>query len=397
MWAVPAAVLAQDYDLLLKGGHVIDPKNKIDGKMDIAITKGIITKVAANIPAASAKKVVELKGLYVSPGLIDLHTHVFVGPNVGKFANGPSSVKPDDFAPRSGVTTVVDAGTSGWRNFPTFKKQVIDPSRTRVLSFLNAFGAGMVGGAKEQDPEDLSVDSVTALIKKYPETIVGIKIGHYDSGQWDPFDKALEMGKISNVPIFVECHITKLSLEDQLNRMRPGDIITHAFEKIDERMPVVDESNNVRPFVAAAQKRGVLFDVGHGGAGFWFSQAIPALKEGFAPNTFGTDMHHNSVNSGMKDMLNVMSKYLNMGMKFEDILYRASWGAANAIKRPDLGNLSEGSPADIAVLAVKDGKFGFVDSDGFKLEGNRKIESELTIRGGRILWDLNGLSAKKIE
>jgi dihydroorotase len=273
LWAIPSLAMAQQYDLLLKGGQVIDPKNKINAKMDIAITKGKIAKVAANIPASEATKVVDVKGLYVSPGLIDLHTHVFVGTNVGKFADGPSSVKPDDFAPRSGVTTVVDAGTSGWRNFPAFKKQVITPSRTRVLSFLNAFGSGMVGGKAEQDSTDLDVQAVTSLIKDNPDIIVGIKIGHYDSGKWLPFDRALEMGKASNVPIFVECHIKDLSLEDQLNRMRPGDMITHAFEKIDERMPVVDENNKVHPFVIAAQKRGVLFDVGHGGAGFWFSQA----------------------------------------------------------------------------------------------------------------------------
>lgn len=388
---------AQESDILLKGGHVIDPKNNIDAKMDVAITGGKISRVAAGIPASSSKRVVDVSGLYITPGLIDIHTHVFVGSNVGKFANGPSSVKPDDFAPRAGVTTVVDAGTSGWRNFDTFKSQVMDISRTRVLAFINTFGTGMIGGKAEQDTTDMDLQKVTGLIKNNPDRIVGIKIGHYNGGYWAPFDRALEMGRVSDRPVFVECHIMDLSLEDQLARMRPGDIITHAFEKVNERMPVVDEDGNVRPFVIEARKRGILFDVGHGGAGFWFSQGIPALKKGFGPDSFGTDMHHNSVNAGMKDMLNLMSKYLNMGMDFKEVIKHATWAPANAIKRPDLGNLSEGAEADIAVLRIREGNFGFVDAGGFRLDGDQKLEAELTIRAGRIVWDLNGISAKKIN
>jgi len=183
-------------------------------------------------------------------------------------------------------------------------------------------------------------------------------------------------------------------LEDQLNKMRAGDIITHSFEKVSERMPVVDDEGHVRPFVLEAQKRGVLFDVGHGGAGFWFSQAIPAFKQGLIPNSFGSDLHRFSMNSGMKSMLNIMSKYLNMGMTIEDVILRATWNAAKSIKRDDLGNLGEGMAADIAVLNILNGDFGFIDSGGNKIKGNRKLEAELTIRAGRIVWDLNGLSAQ---
>lgn len=392
----PVSVSAQQSDLLLKGGHVIDPKNNINGVMDIAITQGKISKVAANIPESTAKKVVSAKGMYVTPGLIDIHTHVFVGSQRGKFADGPSSVKPDDFAPRAGITTVVDAGTAGWRNFNTFKSQVIGNSKTRVLSFINTFGTGMIGGKAEQDTTDMDLQKVTDLIKANNE-IVGVKIGHYDPGDWKSFDRAIAMGNASNVPVFVECHLVDLSLKDQLARMRPGDIITHAYEKVSERMPVVDESGQVHPFVLEARKKGVLFDVGHGGAGFWFSQAIPALKQGLGPDSFGTDMHHNSVNAGMKDMLNLMSKYLNMGMDLKDVVNHGSWAPANAIKRPELGNLSEGAVADIAVLSLRKGEFGFVDAGGFKLDGKQKLEAELTLREGKVVWDLNGISAKKME
>ncbi len=392
-----SSVNAQQADILLKGGHVIDPKNKIDARMDVAITKGKISRVALDIPASAAKKVVDVSGMYITPGLIDIHTHVFVGSNVGKFANGPSSVKPDDFGPRAGITTMVDAGTSGWRNFDVFKSQVIDISKTRVLAFINTFGTGMIGGKEEQDTTDMDLQKVTDLIKQNREQIVGIKIGHYNGGYWAPFDRALEMGRASNVPIFVECHIIDLSLEDQLARMRPGDIITHAYEKVSERMPVVDENGQVRPFVIEARKRGVLFDVGHGGVGFWFSQGIPALKQGFGPDSFGTDTHYNSVNAGMKDMLNLMSKYMNMGMDFKEVIKHATWAPANAIKRPDLGNLSVGAEADIAVLSLRKGHFGFVDAGGFRLDGDQKLEAELTIRAGKVVWDLNGISAQKID
>lgn len=395
LFCTPAISLAQQFDLLITNGHVMDPKNQIDSKMDLAIAEGKIAKVAKTIPASQSKKVVDATGLLVVPGLIDIHTHVFVGSESG-FANGFSSLSPDNFTFRSGVTTVVDAGTSGWKNFPIFKDQVIDRSQTRVLAFLNIFRTGFSSGsAIEPDLNDLDPQMTAEVIKKYPDIIVGTRIGHYSGSEWTPFDKALEAASLTNTPLLVECHLPEYSLEDQLNRMRPGDIITHSFEQVSERMPVVDEQGKVRPFVLEAQKKGILFDVGHGGAGFWFSQAVPALEQGLVPNSFGTDLHRFSMNSGMKDMLNVMSKYLNMGMNIEDIILRASWNAAKSIKREDLGNLSEGSVADIAVLRIRKGTFGFIDSSGQKLEGDRKLEAELTIREGKIVWDLNGIAAPK--
>ena len=387
---------AQEIDLLITNGHVIDPKNHVDAKMDVAIAGGKIVEVAPVIPAGKAKKVIDAKGLYVSPGFIDIHTHVFVGSGPG-FADGINSISPDDFACRSGVTTVVDAGTSGWRNFPRFKEQVIDQSKTRVLAFLSIGGLGLSGKPAQEDVNDMNVDSTFRTARKYADAIVGIKIGHYEGKDWTPFDRALEAAGKANVPLLVECHLPQYSLEDQLNRMRPGDIITHSYENISERMPVVDEHGVLRPFVKEALKKGILFDVGHGGAGFWFSQAIPAFKQGLAPNSFGTDLHRFSVNAGMKDMLNVMSKYMAMGMKIEDVVLHATWAPAKAIKREDLGHLSKGAVADIAVWGLRKGRFGFVDAGGNRIEGQEKLEAELTLREGKIVWDLNGLSAKKFQ
>ena len=384
---------AQEIDILLKGGHLIDPKNNIDAKMDIAVKDGEIFRVAADIPSSAAKKVLDVSGLIVAPGLINIHTHVFAGSNPG-FSDGQSSQLPDAFALRSGITTVVDAGTTGWRNFPEFKTKVIDPSVTRVLAWINIFETGFSSGSGfEPDMGTVSVQKTTEALQKYKDYIVGTRVGHYIGKSWIPFERASEAAKISNTPLFVECHMPQYTLQEQLDHMRPGDIITHAFENVSERMTVVDEQGKVRPFVLDAQKRGVLFDVGHGGAGFWFNQAIPAFKQGLWPNSFGTDEHRTSMNSGMKNMLNVMSKYMNIGMSVPEIIARGSWNAAKSIKREDLGNLSEGSVADIVVLSIVNGKFGFVDSGQNRIEGSGKLEAELTVRAGRIVWDLNGLAA----
>ncbi|MEO9005412.1 MAG: amidohydrolase/deacetylase family metallohydrolase [Ginsengibacter sp.] len=391
----PAFVQAQQFDLLIKDGHVIDPKNHIDAKMDLAIKDGKIAKVSKNIPSTESKKVVNANGLYVTPGLIDIHTHVFVGSNAG-FANGSSSVKADDFTLRSGVTTVVDAGTSGWRNFDIFKEQVIDRSKTRILVFLNAFGAGMVGPPDEEDVNDMDPSKKYEIAKKYPDIIVGICIGHYSGEDWAPFEKAEKDARSLNMPLFVECHLPKLSLQGQFSRMRSGDILTHCFEQITERTPIIDEhTGKIQSYVLEAKNRGILFDLGHGGAGFWFSQAIPAMKNGFWPNSFGSDMHHNSVNGAMQDMLNSMSKFWNMGMTLQEVVLRGSWEPAISIKREDLGNLSNGAVADVAILGVRKGNFGFVDCGDYRIEGNRKLEAEMTIRDGKILWDRNGLASKK--
>ena len=385
---------AQKIDILLKGGHVIDSKNKIDSEMDVAIADGKILKVASNISSENAKKIIDATGLYVIPGLIDLHTHVFVGSNSG-FADGFSCVSPDDITLKAGITTVVDAGTSGWRNFPVFKKQVIDRSKTRVLSFLNIAGSGMTGFPSEEDVNDMDPRMTVLVIEQFPDIIVGVKIGHYRGSEWTPFDRALEAGRMANVPLFVECHLPLLPLEGILDRMRPGDIYTHSFCTAIDRMCLLDEQKKIRPFVLEAQKKGVRFDVGHGGGMFHFDIAVPAMEQGLLPDSFGSDLHRYSMNSGMKNMLDIMSKYLNMGMNIEDIVFRATWNSATSIKREDLGHLSEGTVADIAVLSVREGSFGFIDAAGNKMAGDRKLEAELTIREGRIVWDKNGMAAKE--
>jgi len=394
VWLLAQSAFAQTYELVIKGAQVIDPANSRNGKMDVAVNQGEIVKVAPAISEAAAQ-VIDAAGLYLSPGFIDLHTHVFVGTEAGQFANGVNSVSPDDFTFRAGVTTVVDAGTSGWRSFPTFKKQVIDQSKTRILAFLNISGGGMTGAAHEQDLSDMNADSAVALMRQYPDIIAGVKIGHYNGKEWTPFDNAMHAARQAGKPLFVECHLPEYTLKDQLARMRPGDIITHTFEHIKERMPIVGEDGQLHAFVLEARKRGILFDLGHGGAGFWFDQAVPAIKQGFFPNSFGTDLHRFSMNSAMKDMANVMSKFMAMGLSLEQVVEIATWNAAKAILHPELGSLQQGSPADIVLFRLREGDFGFMDSAGNSIRGSRKLEVELTIRQGKVVWDLNGLAAKK--
>ena len=393
VFTFPYSSLAQEIDLLLKGGHVIDAKNNIDAPMDVAIAEGKIVEVATNISEKNAKIVIDATGLYVTPGLIDPHTHVFVGSNDG-FANGFSSVSPDDITLKAGITTVVDAGTSGWRNFPVFKKNVIDRSKTRVLSFLNIAGSGMTGYPSEEDINDMDARMTALVIEQFPDIIVGVKIGHYRGADWAPFDRAIEAGGIAEVPLFVECHLPLLPLEGILDRLRPGDIFSHTFCSASDRTCILDEAGEIRPSVIEAKEKGVRFDVGHGGAMFHFDIAVPAMEQGLFPDSFGSDLHRYSMNSGMKNMLNIMSKYLNMGMALEDIVFRATWNTATSIKREDLGHLSEGAVADVVVLNVKEGNFGFIDTRGNKMTGNRKLEAELTLREGKVVWDLNGLAAK---
>jgi dihydroorotase len=277
-FASTTQVKAQDIDLLLKGGHVIDAKNNIDRKMDVAVKAGKIFRVAADIPASTAKKVVDVSGLIVAPGLINMHTHVYAGSNPG-FTDGTSSQLPDAFAPRAGITTVVDAGTSGWRTFPDFKAKIIDNSMTRVLAFLSIAAGGYSVDKAQENIAEMDVQKTVETVNKYADILVGVRIGRYDGTEWTPFDRASEAARLVNKPLFVECHLPMYSLEDQLKRMRSGDIMTHAFENVSERMTVVDEQGKVRPFVLAAQKRGVLFDVGHGGGGFWFNQGSLHLNK----------------------------------------------------------------------------------------------------------------------
>ncbi|MEJ0105702.1 MAG: amidohydrolase/deacetylase family metallohydrolase [Bacteroidota bacterium] len=389
--------LCQPYSIVIKDGHVIDPKNNIDAVMDIAINEGRIILVSKNIDTKQAVQVVNAKGLYVTPGLIDIHCHNFFGTEPDHYlSNGLVAVAPDGFTFRCGVTTVVDAGGAGWRSFPIFKKNIIDNSQTRVLSFLNIVGEGMRGGAYEQNTNDMDSKMTALVAKANPGVVVGVKVAHFTGPEWTPVDRAVEAGKLANIPVMIDFGGSDppLSIEELfMKHLRPGDIFTHCYGHVKNREAIVDETTkDVKPFVWEAKKRGIIFDVGYGGISFAFEQAIPAIKKGFYPNSISTDLHGGSMNNAMKDELNVMSKFLALGMPVADVIKASTWNPAQEIKREDLGNLSIGAEADIAILNVRDGKFGLFDYTGYKIEANKKLECEMTIRAGKIVYDLNGIA-----
>ncbi len=383
------------FDLVLQGGHVIDPKNNIDGPMDVGITDGKISAVSQGLPTDSAEKVVDVSGLYVTPGLIDLHVHVYAGTGL-KALTGDSSVYPDDHSFRSGVTTMVDVGSSGHRNFEDFKDRVIDRAKTRVLVMLNVAGGGM-GPDGEQNIEDMEPEKIAAMAKKYPDTIVGIKTAHYGAPDWTSVERAVEAGNLADIPVMVDFganHPERPLADLVTKKLRPGDIYTHMYSG--RRDELID--GKVNPGLIEGRDRGVKFDVGHGGGSFYWYVAAPSIEQGFPPDSISTDLHIGSMNGGMKTMANTASKILALGVPLADVIRMSTWNPAQQVKRPDLGQLSVGAVADVAVLDAKEGKFGFLDSSRQAVaSGDTLLVPELTIKGGNVEWDLNGIAGEAWE
>ena len=389
----------QVYDILIKNGHVIDSKNNINKIIDIAIIDNKIALIQKNISRKSALRIIDANGLYVTPGLIDIHSHNFHGTEPNNYlSNSFDALPPDGFSFRSGVTTIVDVGGAGWRNFKTFKEQIIDRSKTRVLSFLNIIGSGMKGGSIEQNLSDMEPNRTAEIANEFPKEIVGIKLAHFNGYNWIPVDRVVEAGRLTNLPVMIdfggsdpELPLDKLLLE----KLRAGDIFTHTYAHVKGRTPIVDKNGKLREYVVEAQQKGIIFDVGHGGGSFLFEQAIPAVKQGLKPNSISTDLHTGSMNGGMKNIINVMSKFLNMGIEIEEIIKLTTWNPAKYIKRTDLGHLSLGAEADITLLNLREGNFGFIDTQGKRMNGNNILECELTIKAGKIVYDLNGLASNE--
>ncbi len=381
------------YDLLLRGGHVIDAKNHLSAVRDVAVASGKVAAIAERIDPAEASKTVDVSGLYVAPGLVDIHTHVYAGTGEKGSYAGDNSVYPDGFTFRSGVTTIADAGSSGYVNFEDFKQRIIDRANTRVLAFLNIVGHGMRGEKLEQDLSDMEAKPAADMARRYPGLIIGIKTAHYQGPEWTPVEHAVEAATLADVPVMVDFGANKPERpisELLTKKLRPGDIYTHCFSGVRNE---TDRPGHLNQALPDGRARGVIFDVGHGGGSFLWRVAVPAMKAGFLPDSISTDLHISSMNAGMKDMLNVMSKFLALGMSLDDVVARSTWNPAREIKQATLGHLSIDAPADIAVLRVEHGQFGFVDINGARLSGTAKLVCELTIRDGKIVYDLNGLAS----
>ncbi len=389
------AAQPETYDLLLKGGHVIDARNGVSAVRDVAIANGTIAAVAADIPAARARKTVDVAGLYVTPGLVDIHAHVY-RPTValGGFRADNNMVYPDGFSFRSGVTTFVDPGGSGWRNFEDLKDRIIDRSKTRVLAFINIVGRGSAGGRYEQDLGDMEVKPTADMALKYKGLIVGVKSAHYSGPEWAPFERAVEVGSIANVPVMIDFGSNRKErpLYELLTRvLRPGDIYTHMYSGL--RGEQDDQTLAPSRAMIDGRKRGILFDVGHGNGSFLWRVAVPLMKAGFTPDSISTDLHAESMNGALKDILDLMSKFLALGLPLDRVVAANTWNAAKAVKQNALGHLSVGAVADVAVLRVEKGAFGFSDTNGARLTGTERLRCELTLKDGKVVYDLNGLTS----
>jgi dihydroorotase len=390
-----SSALAQatpQYDTVLKGGHVIDPANKINQPMDVAVSDGKIARVERNIPSSAGKSTVNVSGYYLTPGLIDLHICCFYT----RLDLTPSVIADHHCLP-SGVTTCCDGGTAGADSFEEFKR-IIDRSKMRILSFLNIAAPGAQAGKAEQDPTQFKVQLAADTAKKYPKLIIGFKTGHYGGTfsdtrlPWASVDAVVEAGRLTGLPVLADFtpqpaqgkFPARSYREFLLEKMRPGDIVTHCLA---DRYAFLNDEGKLNPDVNKARARGVKFDLGHAAGSFPLRRVVPAVQQGFIPDSISADLFSDTPFTVGINLAYVMSKFLALGVPLEDVVRRTTLYPAQMIQRPELGNLSVGSTADVAVFEMLKGKFGFLGSGGGKIVGNQKLQAVMTMFGGRILYD----------
>jgi dihydroorotase len=372
------------YDLILKGGRVIDPSQKLDDTRDVAFAGGKVAAVGRGLKPSPDAEVRDVSGYIVTPGLIDMHTHVYWG--------GTSlGIDAEDFCRTSGVTTSIDTGSAGPGNFAGFRKHVIERSEVRILAYLHVSFAGIWGFSKtvmvgeSEDIRLMAPAEAVAVADANRDVIVGIKVrvGKHASGEQGsaPLNIALQAAEEVGMPLM--CHIDHPppSYEEVLGMLRPGDVLTHAFRPFPNAPCTVQ--GKIRPAVLEARKRGVLFDIGHGKGSFAFKTARAMLANGFYPDTISSDVHMLCIDGPAFDQVTTMSKFLLLGMPLADVVRASTVNAAFALKRPELGSLKPGSVGDATVLSVKEGKFDYVDVVGEHMTGDRKIVAEATVIGGK--------------
>jgi dihydroorotase len=372
------------FDLILRGGRVIDPSQKLDAMTDVAFAAGKVAMVGSALKSDSGTIVRDVSGHIVTPGLIDMHTHVYWG--------GTSlGIDAEEFCRTSGVTTAIDTGSAGPGNFAGFRKHVIEPSEVRILAYLHISHAGIFGFSNRVmvgESEELRLMNPVEAVEvadQNRDLIVGIKVrvGRYSSGTSGivPLEMALEVADEVGMPLMAHIDHPPPSYEEVIARLRPGDILTHAFRPFPNS--AVTAQGTVKRAVREARERGVLFDIGHGQGSFAFKTARAMLANGFYPDTISSDVHALCINGPAFDQVTTMSKFLCMGMPLTEVIAASTVNAAMALKRPELGSLRPGSVGDATIISIREGAFDYVDVVGEHLTGNRKIVSDGVVIGGR--------------
>jgi dihydroorotase len=376
------------YDLVIRGGRVIDPAQGIDGPRDVAFKDGRVAALEATIEAGAAREVISAAAKLVVPGLIDLHTHVYWG--------GTSlSVQPEPVALRSGATTLVDAGSAGPGNFHGFRAHIIERTPVRILPYLNISFAGIFAFSKSvmvgesSDVRLLDARECLEVAQRHRDLVVGIKVrvGRNTSEGYGvfPLELAIEVAQELGLPVMAHIDFPPPSRKDMLARLRPGDVLTHCYRPF-PNAPVV--RGEVRAEMWEARERGVIFDIGHGMGGFGFASTRPMLEAGFLPDVISSDVHILCEHGPAFDLLHTMSKLMCLGMPLTEVIRATTARPAEALRRPDLGTLAPGALGDATVLDLAEGAFDYVDVMGERLQGEQRLEVDAIVLGGR-LWPAN--------
>ena len=371
-------------ELMLKGGHVIDPAQNIDAVMDVAFAGGKVSAIGKSLDASTAKDVRDVSGKIVTPGLIDMHTHVYWG--------GTSlGIDAEDFCRKSAVTTAIDTGSAGPGNFAGFRKHVIEPSDVRILAYLHISHAGIFGFSNRimvGESENLALmdpETAVEVANANRDVIIGIKVrlGRHASGihGMAPFEHAIQVAEEASMPLMVHIDEPPPSYAEVVSRLRPGDVLTHCFRPFPNSP--VGPDGKVRPEVLAARQRGVLFDIGHGMGSFSFKTARAMLDAGFMPDTISSDIHALCINGPAFDQVTTLSKFLCLGVPLKEVIRTSTENAARALSRPDLGTLKPGSAGDASILSVDDGPFDYADVVGEHVTGEKKINARGVVLAGR--------------